>query len=108
MTVVFVGNAIGEVDVVLMYSIVAMPPGVIIFFKTSIGVKALWMGHAIGVSCVGFPPLYLPFYHIKKKWNTSTSLNEEFHDLKATNDRLSTWTPLSYRICSTRSFTIAN
>ncbi|CCW61434.1 unnamed protein product [Phytomonas sp. EM1] len=88
---------IGSFVIALVYSVVGVPLGITLFFKTSMGVKALWMGPAIGVSCVGFPVyLYLFFYHID--WDKLTSINEELPALSTRNDRLSTRAPFSTKV----------
>ncbi|RNE97593.1 membrane transporter protein [Trypanosoma conorhini] len=57
---------LGAIMVLMVYSIVGVPLGVVIFLKTNFGVQALWLGPAVGVVGVGFPAyMYLLLRHIK-------------------------------------------
>lgn len=59
---------IGAMSIGLVYSLVGVPFGILIFFTTSFGVRALWLGPATGMVVAGLPLYgYLMFRHIK--WN---------------------------------------
>ncbi|KAG5466942.1 hypothetical protein LSCM1_01119 [Leishmania martiniquensis] len=54
---------VGAISIALVYSIVGVPLGVVVFFKTSMGVNALWLGPCVGLSFVGFPLYCYLFMH---------------------------------------------
>ncbi|EKG00153.1 hypothetical protein TCSYLVIO_008917 [Trypanosoma cruzi] len=57
---------LGAYVILLVYSIVGVPLGIILFLKTGFGIGALWFGPAFGVMVAGFPVyMYIMLYHIK-------------------------------------------
>ncbi|CAC9546068.1 conserved hypothetical protein [Leishmania infantum JPCM5] len=46
---------LGAMSIALVYSVVGVPLGIIVFFTTSMGVEALWLGPCLGLSVVGCP-----------------------------------------------------
>lgn len=56
---------LGAMCIALVYSVVGVPLGIIVFFTTSMGVEALWLGPCLGLSVVGCPLYgYLLMYYI--------------------------------------------
>ncbi|CBZ30909.1 conserved hypothetical protein [Leishmania mexicana MHOM/GT/2001/U1103] len=56
---------LGAMSIALVYSVVGVPVGIIVFFTTSMGVEALWLGPCLGLSVVGCPLYgYLLMYYI--------------------------------------------
>ncbi|KAG5491244.1 hypothetical protein JIQ42_01141 [Leishmania sp. Namibia] len=69
-------QSVGAISIALVYSIIGVPLGVVVFFKTSMGVNALWLGPCIGLSLVGFPLYcYLFVYYIQ--WDKLQPLTDE-------------------------------
>ncbi|KPA86417.1 hypothetical protein ABB37_00591 [Leptomonas pyrrhocoris] len=74
-------QTLGAASIALVYSIVGVPVGAIVFFCTNVGIRALWMGPAFGVTVVGFPlyvflfKFYIPWEKLENRENEIPSLN---------------------------------
>ncbi|KAK7201247.1 membrane transporter protein [Novymonas esmeraldas] len=81
-------QSLGALTIALVYSVVGVPLGAVVFFTTSMGVEALWLGPSIGVSVVGFPLYcYLFLYHIK--WDELQPRTDEIPSLNTSMDERS-------------------
>lgn len=81
-------QSVGAIAIALVYSVVGVPLGAILFFKGGFGVEALWIGPGTGVSVVGFPLYcYIFFYHIK--WDALEPREEEDLSLNSSMDERS-------------------
>lgn len=81
-------QVLGALSIAMVYSVVGVPLGAIVFFKTSMGVQALWMGPCLGVSVVGFP-LYCYLFKYYIKWETLEQRQEEVPSLNTSMDERS-------------------
>ncbi|EPY26132.1 multidrug resistance protein, MATE family [Strigomonas culicis] len=78
-------QTIGAVFIAIVYSVVGVPVGAVLFFKMDMGVAALWFGPAFGVTCIGFPSyVYLFFRYIK--WDELTAVKEDGLSLGSEED----------------------
>nr|CCC90523.1 unnamed protein product [Trypanosoma congolense IL3000] len=56
----------GAIIIFLVYSVIGVPLGLLLFFLTNFGIGALWLGPAVGVTAFGFPVyLYMMLRYIK-------------------------------------------
>lgn len=78
-------QVVGAIAITIVYAVVGVPLGMILFFNTSMGVKALWLGPAVGVSCVGFP-LYCYLLFVYIKWDKLELKADELPSLNTSMD----------------------
>jgi multidrug resistance protein, MATE family len=81
-------QALGALAIALVYSIIGVPVGTVVFFCTSVGVRALWAGPAFGVTVVGFP-LYICLFKFYIPWDKLEGREDEIPSLNASMDERS-------------------
>lgn len=81
-------QALGALAIGLVYSVIGVPAGAIVFFCTSIGIRALWMGPAFGVTFIGFP-LYVILFKFYIPWDKLEGREDEIPSLNASMDERS-------------------
>lgn len=81
-------QSLGALAIALVYSLVGVPVGAVIFFCTSVGIRALWFGPAFGVTVIGFP-LYIFLFKFYIPWDKLEGRNDEIPSLNASMDERS-------------------
>lgn len=81
-------QSLGALAIALVYSVIGVPLGAIVFFRTSVGIRALWLGPALGVTVVGFP-LYCFIFKFYIPWDKLEGREDEVPSLNTSMDERS-------------------